>query len=333
MKTNLKMVLCLLFSLTVFCLFCVQHAKSAVPSCGSTNVLIPRHQPEQMKDIKSGGKKIITAKNSVRFQQVQQGNTYQQDLPGEWDNVVGHVGFRQAYDDLPNAFVSVIGLPTFQLDEDSHETGPWDRKVFWIYMDEGGPQHFSGDFQGVFEDETTGEQVYIYSAQNILYQRGGVDYTGTEYNGEWTYIEIVTDFDNNVLEYYLYLLDENDEIAEETTMQIGDRMQSWTTVLDLDDPSIIWLNTIEGDLRTITVEPRFSFEHLTPDVDFVVEKAPNFLEIDFSQKDLYLVLWGYYQDPNIGIERVKYSDLKDMQTKWDDQPVTAITNWFTGLFE
>lgn len=260
--------------------------------------------------------------------QVENGKSYQHELPGEWDAVTGHVGFFHHFEGYGDMFINIIGLPTNQISETQYETLPWDRKAFWVVVDDGAPLHVGADIDGEYIDLETNESVYIYYAQFILYQKQGKDYSLTEYGGEWTYLQLVTDLDNNVLEHFLYVLDINDEIVEELTIQPGDKIQSYTTILDRNDPEIALGVSLDEEFRTVTKEPEFIYEHFTPNKDFVNEQTAGV--IDFSQIDLNLVLWGQLEEWNN--QTFAYSTVKDLQTLWDDEPASKITDWFLSLF-
>lgn len=323
------------FVLVLVLLTSVQEVSMSQPICctncdpTSPGKVVTRNtsivHPNTVKQI---NQQKFKAKSTLQPKQAGNGVSYQHTINGEWDTVISQMGFFMDVEGLGNSFINIIGLPTSQIGETEYETFPWDRKAFWVYINDGAPLHLGADFDGEYETLDTQESVYVYYVLFLLYQQQGKDYSNTDNDGEFVYLELVTDLDNNVLEYYAYSLDENDEILDEIQFNIGDGLMPVTTILDLNDPEIAWGVTMEDEYRIITKEPEFTYEHLTPNKDF--ENTVTAELIDFSQVDLHMVLWAQLEEWNNST--FAYSTAKDLQTKWDDQPQTGIFDWLSGLF-
>lgn len=274
-------------------------------------------------------KRVGSEKRMIFSKQVGTENTYQNSLDGNWDYVTGFMGFFYTFEDLGEAFISIIGLETTSEGNGVYQTVPWERKAFWLQVDDGPPLHIGAEFVEAYEDPDYDNQtVYYFTSKNILFQQNGYDYSGTEWNGEWTSLKFITDTDYNVLDYNVQILDENDEVVDERSFEIGDAIQSWTVVFDLNDASSFWVTTMEENFRTITREPQFSFTHLTPNKDFTNDLTRDL--IDFSNIDLKLVLLGELDDAN-GNATFQYSAPMGLGLKWDNAPASEVADWMLHL--
>lgn len=251
---------------------------------------------------------------------------FQHTLNGDWDLVIGQIGFFHDFEDLGTSFVSIIGILTFPEESGVYSTVPWDRKAFWLDVGDGIPMHVAAELYDIEDpEEENGDIHFIYNNYSVSYQKQGIDYSQTEFNGEPINLVLITDLDNNVLDYYIERYDENGVLLETGQFQIGDKIQTWTTIFDLDDPDTIWVTTMEENYRTITSEPQFSYRHLTPNKDFPNSLTQNL--IDFSSIDLQLSLFGVNIDKVSGYESYLFSEPKDLGMKWDNV-LSSISSWF-----
>lgn len=285
----------------------------------------PYHTPPDVKNFAQGE---LSEKAEATRQSTNPGLTFQHTIPGEWDLVVGEIGFFWNFetDNVGQAFVSIIGIEAFPDGNEQYTTIPWERKAFWIDVGDGVPMHLAAEYYGYIAPETEGgDPTLVYANYSTYYRQQGVDYSNTELGGEEITLWLYTDLDNNVLDYEIDRYDENGDPLEPTRFNLGDQIQTWTTLFDLDDPDTIWLTTMEDHFRTITHEPQFKFDHLTPNKDFV--NQPTLGNIDFSNIDLQLALFGIKVDPKTGNETYRFSTPKDVGVKWDNV-LSSISTWF-----
>lgn len=262
---------------------------------------------------------------------------YQNHIDGEWTYVVGQIGFFHEFEEIGKTFVSIIGIGTYDEGNGVYSTEDWNREAFWFEVDDGAPMHLAAEFYGEFEDtENPNSTIYVYYSYNLLYRQNGIDYSLTEFNGDWIDFELITDPDNNYIDHNIYIYDENGELIDERKFEIGDQVQSNTAMFDIDDPETIWVATMDEEFRTVQKTPVFSYEHLTPNVDFPNETTKGL--IDFSTVDLQLILLGVNEENTEGLfnysnNPLQFSSVIDMGLKWDDEPTTSVMDWFYHFFE
>ncbi|MBI1387157.1 MAG: hypothetical protein GC154_01750 [bacterium] len=251
---------------------------------------------------------------------------YEHTLDGVWDDVIAHIGFTFKADDGIDYFVSVIGLGTYPEGNGVYSTDEWDKKVFWIDVGDNVPMHLAAEFVGEFyTDDTETDTIFVYQNLNVLYRQKGKDYSGSELNGEWIYMEIVTDPDNNYLDHEIVFFDENDEEIGTTKLQVGDQIQTWTASFDFNTPDIIWLQTMEEQFRTVTKEPSIYYSHLTPNIDFPNGYTDG--KIDFSNVDLEISLLGIKDDAKTGETEYFFSAKKELGFKWNNEVSSGVPDW------
>lgn len=284
------------------------------------------HHRSPLRHVRSA--KIDTYLNGKRVHLIKanSGQTYEHSIDGVWDNAIGEIGFFYNFPKTGKAFISIIGLKTQPSGEGAYQTEPWDRKAFFFDVGDGVPMHLSAEYFDEYVDEDDpGLSVKIFYCRNLLYRQKGKDYSKSEYDGEWIDFELLTDGDNNVLDYNMLTLDENDETTGVRKFEIGDQVESWTSVFKLDDPDTIWLTSMEEDFRTIQSEPEFMYTHLTPNVDF-----PNAVtegKIDFPTIDLNLILLGVNEADHVETP-FQFSTPKRMKLQWDGTTSSGVSDWF-----
>lgn len=295
----------------------------------------PSSQANSISIIRPPSGTVLPYSFSNRYTQVKKVKPnafFEHTLDGDWDEVIAHVGFTFHGEDQQDYFISIIGLGTYPEGNGLYSTDEWDRKAFWIDAGDGVPMHLAAEFVGEFyTDETDTETVFIYQNLNVLYRQQGKDYSNTDLNGEWIYMEIITDPSNNYIDHEIVFFDENDEEIGTSKLQVGDQIQTWTASFDFNEPDIYWLQTMEVDFRPITQEPSIFYKHLTPNVDF--PNAYTEGRIDFSDIDLQLSLLGVKGDVNTGETTYFYSDAKNIGFKWGLNPATSVINWIYHFFE
>ncbi|MBZ0256625.1 hypothetical protein K8I31_11215 [bacterium] len=289
------------------------------------------HHRSPLRQVRSA--KIDTYLNGkrVHLKQANAGQTYEHSIDGAWDYAVGEVGFFYNFPKTGKAFISIIGLKTEPNGDGVYATEPWDRKAFFFDVGDGVPMHLSAEYYDEYVDEDDPNlTVKVFYCSNLLYRQKGKDYSDSEYDGEWIDFELLTDSDNNVLDYNILTLDANDETGEVRKFEIGDEVESWTSVFMLDDPDTIWLTSMEEDFRIIQSAPEFMYTHLTPNVDF-----PNAVtegKINFPSIDLNLILLGVNEAENAETP-FQFSAPKRMKLQWDGTVSSGVLDWAYSLLK
>lgn len=301
----------------------------------------PLHLNPEKKDSLGEVRSFNLSQKRVSPKQVTAKRIYQNTIEGNWDYVVGQIGFYHEFEGIGKAFVSIFGIGTYDEGNGVYSTEDWDRQAFWLEVGDGVPLHLAVEFYGEFEEvDDPNSTFYVYYGYNLLYRQNGVDYTGVSYDGFefggiWIDFELITDPENNYLDHNIYIYDENGELVDERKLEIGDQVQSNTAMFDLDDPETIWVATMDEEFHTVQDIPLIYYKHLTPNVDFPNEKTLGL--IDFSNVDLQLVLLGVNEGENdilfnYPTNPFQYSSVIDMGLKWDDVPSTSVMDWFLSFF-
>jgi len=245
---------------------------------------------------------------------------FTQSLPGEWEDVVGYVGFQYTDPSTKKDYIAcLIGLYVEPIGNDAYKSEPWDKKIFWLDAGDGAPMHVCAIYAPNYVEDGV-EYDNVYWSPNFLYLPPGVtDESQARFSELWMYL----DEDDEVDEVWVDVYDENYELVESKKLGIGDQLKAFTPVIDTSEPESFLAITLEDRFQTVKKEPLFLYEHMTPNVDFVNEMSKGF---DFDNADLLFILHAtnYNEEEVCGFT---YTKPKNVGIKWGDQPAKA-ENWF-----
>jgi hypothetical protein len=256
--------------------------------------------------------------------------TFTGTLAGSWDSVVGYICFpfkdKIKQDDL---YACIIGLRAESIGNDRYQSVGWNKKVFWLDVGDRAPMHVCGIYypncvvDGVAYDN-------VYWAPNFMYLPPEANLE----TGEAQDIDIWMSLNDRdeVEKVWVNLYGEDADGRETVTkkqLAIGDRLLSFTPVINLENPNYFYGYTMEETYQTVKKIPVFSYTHLTPNVDFVNPMTKDY--IDFEKIDLLYVLFGEAHYENSGVYDIEYSyplsSLAGNGLKWGDSS-TKTENWF-----
>lgn len=241
-------------------------------------------------------------------------------LEGEWEDVVGYVGFQYTSKDTNKEYIAcLIGLPVEALGNNQYKSEGWDKKIFWLDVGDGAPMHVCAIYAPNYEeDRVTYDNVYW--SPNFQYLPAGVQDESQARPCElWMYL----DEDDEVEEVWIDVFDENWEVTKTKELEIGDQLQAFTPLIDYSEPGSFYATSLDESFQTVKKAPVFIYEHMTPNVDFVSEITKG---MDFENTDLLYILYG----ENWGEEDVldfTYSTPLNINLKWGNKPAKS-ENWF-----
>jgi len=241
-------------------------------------------------------------------------------LEGEWENVVGYVGFQYTDKNMQKDYIAcLIGLYVEPIGNNEYQSEPWDKKIFWIDVGDGAPMHVCAVYAPNYEENGV-EYDNVYWAPNFLYLPPGETDTQKMRSCDiWMYL----DEDDEVEEVWIDIYDENWEITETKELGIGDQIQAFTPLIDPSEPASFLGITMEDRFRTVKTPPVFLYEHMTPNVDFENEMSKGF---DFDDADLLYILYAEnYNEEDVS--QFIYSSPKNVGLKWGNKP-SKVENWF-----
>lgn len=241
-------------------------------------------------------------------------------LKGEWDDVVGYVGFNFKNNNNNKEYiVCLIGLPVESLGNNEYQSTGWDKKIFWLDVGDGAPMHVCAIYAPNYvEDGVAYDNVYW--APNFMYLPPGETDNKKMRNCDlWMFLND----DDVVEEVWLDLYDENWEITDTKQLKIGDQVQAFTPLIDMSEPGSFFAMSLEDRFQTVKNEPLFLYEHMTPNIDFPNEMSKGF---DFENVDLLYILYAenFKEDD---VYQFSYSTPKVVNLKWGDKP-SKVENWF-----
>lgn len=241
-------------------------------------------------------------------------------LEGDWDDVVGYVGFQFNFlNDTKKYIACLIGLPVESIGDNEYQSEAWDKKLFWLDVGDGSIMPVCAIYAPNYEEDG---EVYdnVYWAPNFQYLPPGVQDKSLERPCElWMYL----DEEDEIDEVWVDIYDENWEYTRSKELSVGDQLRAYTPILDPSEPDSFYVVWLEDGFKTVTAEPIFLYEHLTPNVDFVNERTSY---IDYDNVDLLFILYGSSWDEE-NVYDFAYSTPKDIGLKWSNK-ITKIENWF-----
>ena len=242
-------------------------------------------------------------------------------LPGNWEDVVGYVGFQYTsrYDNK-DYIACLIGLPVESLGNSQYKSEGWDKKIFWLEVGDGAPMHVCAIYAPNYEED--GETYdNVYWAPNLQYlPPAEQDTTEARPCELWMYL----DENDEVEEVWVDIYDQNWEFTRSKKLGIGDQLRSFTPLIDPSEPGSFFSTSLEYRFQTVKTLPLFLYEHLTPNVDFVNEMSKGF---DFENVDLLYILYSENYNEN-DVSQFYFSTPKNVNLKWGNVKPTKVENWF-----
>jgi hypothetical protein len=178
--------------------------------------------------------------------------------------ITAWIGFEHQ-DENGGVFIATSGEEAFKIDDLNYALTLWDKKHFWITINDNSPP-MPIQPRYVATDILTGYEIYV--ADYLGYKKQNVDYTGFQLGMSVSSLIIEVDPNNgSIQDLYIDYYDENGNFVESIDFNNGDQIVTFFLGLDKISPDTITLFTIE-DLTTITQKPELHYEEWYPGITF-----------------------------------------------------------------
>lgn len=190
-------------------------------------------------------------------------------------DVMGWIGF-EFEDKGESLFIATLGEEAYQLDDTTFALPIWDKKHFWISVDENSsPMAIQPRYAAT--DIMTGHEFYV--VDYIGYKKPGIDYSGYQFEMSLSALVIEVDVNKGLIvdiyiEYYT-----DDEYLGAVNIENGDQLVTLFLGLDKKSPDTVTFLSIDN-LITVTQEPDLFYEEWYPGITF---PCANCNGLDFSQ--------------------------------------------------
>jgi hypothetical protein len=210
-------------------------------------------------------------------------------------NVTAWIGF-EFVDKGETLFITTLGEEAFQIDATTFALPLWDRKHFWITVDESSaPMAIQPRYAAT--DIITGNEIYV--VDYIGYKKPGIDYSGYQFDMSLSALVIEVDpiqgtIEDIYIEYYT-----DDEYVGAVNIENGDQLVTLFLGLDKETPDTVSFLSID-DLITVTQQPELYYEEWYPGITF---PCANCNGLDFSQ-----VAFKYIFESFVDFPRSTFTD-------------------------
>ena len=218
-------------------------------------------------------------------------NAWCATLDRDYDYVSGQYGFWYTDPEDGLVFFDVASVEAVSTGvTGQYAAYKWeDGKVFWIRVNPNdNPKQLQTLYNGPSEDYP---DCSSYLIQFILYRQAGVDYSGWENEAALCAMELIVDGEYKVVDYSIFVYDDDDKLLETRKLAVGDSIQGLTFGALAEEPEYVLLYYYD-DFSTVTGEPVFEYTALIPGTDFTCSNLP----FDLSQQKFYFRLEAYDED-------------------------------------
>lgn len=218
-------------------------------------------------------------------------NAWCGDLGRDYYQVSGQYGFYYTDPDYGLLFFDVASVEAVSTGQaGQYAAAKWeDGKLLWIQVNpNGNPMELQTLFFGHPTDYPNCTSQYV---QYIFYKQAGVDYSGWTFGASLSVMEVIVDAEYHVVDYFIYVYDDDDNYLETRKLGDGDSIQTLYYGALVLEPEYVLLYYID-DFTTVAGEPVFEYSEKVPGTDF---SCP-YLTVDLLKERFYFRLEAYDED-------------------------------------